>query len=121
VFASKEFREHCTRLGQELSFSGVGAHHQNGVAERAIQTITNMARANMIHAQLHWPEWAFIDLWPLAMSYAIWVYNKIPHHGGVLSPEELFCGFKNPQSALSCGHVFGCPVYVLEPALQDGK
>eukprot|EP00804_Cyclotella_cryptica_P004235 CCRYP_014567-RA/>CCRYP_014567-RA protein AED:0.52 eAED:0.62 QI:0/0/0/1/0/0/2/0/234 len=37
VFISAEFREHCTRLGQTLCFSGIGAHHQ------AIQTITNMA------------------------------------------------------------------------------
>jgi hypothetical protein len=49
------------------------------------------------------------------------VYNKIPHHGGALSPKELFCGFRNPQSSLRRCHVFGCPVYVLEPALQDGK
>jgi hypothetical protein len=59
--------------------------------------------------------------WPCPTPSGIWVYNKIPHHGGALSPEELFCRFKNPQSALSRGHVFDCPVYVLEPALQDGK
>jgi hypothetical protein len=29
--------------GQTLSLSGVGAHHQNGVAERAIQTVTQWA------------------------------------------------------------------------------
>eukprot|EP00804_Cyclotella_cryptica_P004979 CCRYP_014091-RB/>CCRYP_014091-RB protein AED:0.37 eAED:0.31 QI:0/0/0/1/1/1/2/0/446 len=46
VFSSSEFRSHCSGLGQSLRFSGVGAHHQNGVAERVIQTITNMARAN---------------------------------------------------------------------------
>ena len=43
VFSSNEFREHCTHLGQTLRFSGVGAHHQNGVAEQVIQTVTNMA------------------------------------------------------------------------------
>eukprot|EP00804_Cyclotella_cryptica_P001335 CCRYP_014115-RA/>CCRYP_014115-RA protein AED:0.38 eAED:-0.10 QI:0/0/0/1/1/1/2/0/180 len=26
------------------------------------------------------------------MSYAVWVYNKLPHHGAGLSPEELFSG-----------------------------
>ena len=47
VFSSVEFCKHCTHLGQTLRFSGIGAHHQNGVAERAIQTATNMAQANM--------------------------------------------------------------------------
>jgi hypothetical protein len=109
-------------MNQVLSFSGVGAHHQNGIAERAIQTVTNMARACMFHAQLHWPERSFIDLWPLAMTYAIWVYNKMPHNGAGLSPEELFLGIKShgSQQLQQC-HVFGCPVYVLDPALQDGK
>eukprot|EP00804_Cyclotella_cryptica_P000828 CCRYP_001075-RA/>CCRYP_001075-RA protein AED:0.12 eAED:0.13 QI:0/0/0/1/0/0.25/4/0/1066 len=121
VFISNEFREHCTCLGPTLRFSGVGAHHQNGVAEQAIQTITNMACANMLHATLHWPDRSFIDLWPLAMNYAVWVYNKLPQHGTGLSPEELFSGIKCSQSNLPRAHVFGCPVYVLDPRLQDGK
>jgi hypothetical protein len=121
VFSSNEFREHCARLGQTLRFSGVGAHHQNGVAERAIQTVTNMARANMLHATLHWPDRSFIDLWPLAMNYAVWVYNKLPQHGAGLSPEELFSGIKCSRSNLPRAHVFGCPVYILDPRLQDGK
>jgi transposase InsO family protein len=68
IFSSKEFRAHCQALKQCLSFSGIGAHHQNGVAERAIQTVSNMARARLIHAQLRWPARSFLDLWPLAMK-----------------------------------------------------
>jgi hypothetical protein len=56
VFSSAEFCSHCSDLGQSLCFSGVGAHHHNGVAEQAIQTVTNMACAIMLHATLHWPE-----------------------------------------------------------------
>ena len=56
VISSAEFCSPCSDLGQSLHFSGVGAHHQIGVAERAIQTITNMARTNLLHATLHWPE-----------------------------------------------------------------
>jgi hypothetical protein len=55
VFSSKEFKDHCTSLGQDLTFSGVGAKFQNGVAERSIGTVSNMARANMVNATLHWP------------------------------------------------------------------
>eukprot|EP00804_Cyclotella_cryptica_P016249 CCRYP_005730-RC/>CCRYP_005730-RC protein AED:0.47 eAED:0.42 QI:0/-1/0/1/-1/0/1/0/200 len=80
-----------------------------------------MARANMLHATLHWPERSFIDLWPLAMDYAVWVYNRLPQHGAGLSPEELFSGIKFPRSGLPRAHVFGSPVYVLDPRLQDGK
>ncbi|KAL7478027.1 hypothetical protein ACHAW6_003813, partial [Cyclotella cf. meneghiniana] len=78
VFNSEDFRQHCDSYRQRLSFSGVGAHHQNGVAERSIQTIANMARASMIHASLRWPDRPILDFWPLAMSYAIWVYNQLP-------------------------------------------
>ena len=121
VFGSAVFQSHCHDLGQTIRFSGVGAHHQNGVAEWAIRTVTNMARANMLHATLHWPDRSFIDLWPLAMSYAVWVYNNLPQHGAGLSHEELFSGVKSPRSGLPRAHVFGCPVYVLDPRLQDGK
>eukprot|EP00804_Cyclotella_cryptica_P021898 CCRYP_000848-RA/>CCRYP_000848-RA protein AED:0.35 eAED:0.26 QI:0/0/0/1/1/1/3/0/651 len=36
-------------------------------------------------------------------------------------PEELFSGIKCSRSNLPRAHVFGCPVYVLDPRLQDGK
>ena len=121
VFNCKDFKEHCRALGQKLRFSGVGAHHQNGVAERAIQTITSMARACLIHCTLRWPERAVIDLWPQAMSYAIWVYNRLPSDGRGWTPEELWSRSKTHRSDLSRAHVFGCPVYVLDPRLQDGK
>eukprot|EP00804_Cyclotella_cryptica_P015231 CCRYP_000757-RA/>CCRYP_000757-RA protein AED:0.48 eAED:0.43 QI:0/0/0/1/0/0/2/0/342 len=111
VFSSAEFREHCTCLGQILPFSGVGTHHRNGVAERAIQTVTNMAQANMLHATLHWPDRSFIDLWPLVMNSSVWVHNKFAQHGAGLSPEELFSGMKCLCSGLPRAYIFGCPVY----------
>lgn len=121
VFNSEEFKSHCSEQNQKLTFSGVGAHHQNGVAERSIQTISNMARANMIHANIMWPDKAFTDLWPQAMSYAIWIHNQIPPGGYGFTPDEIWSGIKNPVSNLQRAHVFGCPVYVLDPKLQDGK
>jgi hypothetical protein len=119
VFSSQEFCAHCQALNQKLTFSGVGAHHQNGMAEHAIQMVTNMAHANMIHASLHWPKRSLIDLLP--MANAIWVYNKIPHNGAGLCPDELCSCMKHHASHLQWCHVFGCPVYVLDPNFQDRK
>ncbi len=39
IFASQEFKEHWDRSKRKYSFGGVGAKHQNGVAERNIKTI----------------------------------------------------------------------------------
>ena len=41
IFAPQAFKEECDLKGQGYSFSGVGAHHQNGVAEQNIKTIAN--------------------------------------------------------------------------------
>jgi hypothetical protein len=41
IFKSSEFLDALTKLEQQLKFSGVGAHHQNGIAERLIRTITD--------------------------------------------------------------------------------
>ena len=38
IFNSDGFIADCNSQDQSLDFFGVGAHHQNGVAERAIQT-----------------------------------------------------------------------------------
>ena len=101
--------------------SGVGAHHQNGGAERAIQTVTSMARTMMIHCHLHWPDGFSPNLWPMALDYAVWIYNHVPREDSTLSPMELFTGVKEHCSQLRRLRVWGCPSYVLDPRLQDGK
>jgi hypothetical protein len=53
VFKSKEFTQSLQSLDQSIHLSGIGAHHQNGVAERAIQTVTERARTMICHAHLH--------------------------------------------------------------------
>eukprot|EP00972_Heterocapsa_arctica_P090855 13406223-Heterocapsa_arctica.AAC.1 len=52
-FASKEFSEHLSSFYQISRFAGVGAHHHNAIAKRAIRTIMSIARTMMIHAGIH--------------------------------------------------------------------
>jgi hypothetical protein len=61
-FGANEFKADIDIQNQELMFSGVGAHHENGVAERSIRTVTQWARAMLLHSILHWPEVANLKL-----------------------------------------------------------
>ena len=121
VFASAEFKTDCEELEQKIDFSGVGAQHQNGVAERNIGTVSTWARANMLHSAYHWPQHASIKLWPMAINYAVWVFNHLPRIDTGLCPDEMWSQSRTTHDDLRRAHVWGCPVYVLEPELQDGK
>jgi hypothetical protein len=121
TFASNEFQADCEAKAQQLTFSASNAHHQNGVAERYIGTITRLARAMLLHSALFWPGEHSLDLWPMAMDYAVWIWNHLPMDDG-LSPEEKFSGQKLPNyDHLRRAHVFGCPCYVLNPKLVAGS
>ena len=41
TYSSAEFTSDCEKLDQKTNYSGVGAQHQNGVAERNIKTIAS--------------------------------------------------------------------------------
>ena len=121
IFTKQEFTEELENDNQYLSLSGVGAHHQNGVAERAIGTVQSMARSMLLHVRLMWPEQFDAALWPFAFDYAVHIYNHMPIHARQLSPQEIFCGTVLGCSALQRLRVFGCPAYVLDARIQDGK
>jgi hypothetical protein len=44
-----------TEQGQTISFCGVNAHFQSGVAERRIRELQDGARTSRIHAKHRWP------------------------------------------------------------------
>ena len=121
IFTSKQWREALVSGKQKIRVSGVGAHHQNGIAERAIQTIFSRARAMMIHAAIRWPDQTDSTLWPLAVDYAVHLHNNLPKDQLKYSPSEIFCGSKSEHYELKQARVWGCPVFVLDASLQDGK
>ena len=121
AFSSKEFTNDIIKRGQHAKYSGVGAHHHNGVAERAIMTISNMSRTMMLHAAICWPDMADSSLWPLAMEYAVYIYNHTPKMESGVAPIDIFSRTTVPRQRLKDLHVWGCPTYILDPKLQDGK
>ena len=121
-FRSNAFKQEVENCDQEMTHSGVGAHHQNGVAERSIQTVTQWARAMLLHQMLHWPDEADHTLWPFALSHAVYLWNHMPKKDSLLAPIELYTGTAmDHQEHFKRLHVWGAPVYVLDPKLQDGK
>jgi transposase InsO family protein len=99
-FGSQEFMADLTNHNQTISFSGTGAHHQNGVAERAIGTITRWARTMLLHSVLHWPDKIDLALWPFAVDYAVYLWNNLPQKDSLYAPIELFSGSKFPSYEL---------------------
>jgi hypothetical protein len=77
-FSDSLWREDILKKGQRLTFSGVGAHHQNGKAEKKIRDIQDLARASLMHAAIRWPKAINAHLWPYAIKYASDCLNKHP-------------------------------------------
>jgi hypothetical protein len=102
VFKVAEYVKDLNDRGQMIKYIGVGAHHQNGVvAEHAIRTISESARAMLLHAVIHWPEETTLDLWPMAMDYAVYLWNHcIPRKDSGIVPLELFCKCKIENEVL---------------------
>jgi len=73
IFTKMQFWDALSQADQKHTISGVGAHHQNGSAERAIKTIQDMTRSMMIHLSVHWTDEYHVNLWPFAMEYAVWL------------------------------------------------
>lgn len=120
-FTSTAFADELQQFHQIIRFAGVGAHHHNGEAERAIRTIMSISRTMMLHAAIHWPDTADPALWPMAVQHAVFIYNHIPRSDTGLSPHDLFTRQRYPTNKLHDIHVWGCPAYVLDKTVQDGK
>ena len=119
IFRANAWVNHCNANNQMLTFAGVNAHHQNGVAERRIRELQNMTRTMLIHSAQKWPKCISANLWSYAMRQANEIINNSPNmqHAQRKTPYEVFT---NTKVVINIKHFqpFGCPVHVLENELQ---
>jgi len=55
----------------------------------------------------------------MAINYATYMYIHIPKNR--ICPADIFFGGMVPRHRLKDLHVWGCPVFVLDPKLQQGQ
>jgi Reverse transcriptase (RNA-dependent DNA polymerase) len=119
IFKAYQWLEACRKEQQGMTFAGVNAHHQNGIAERRIRELQELARTMLIHASSRWKDSVTANLWPYAIRNASEAINHTPsfQDSERRAPIELFTSTKvasNPKH----WKPFGSPVYVLDNDLQ---
>ena len=119
-FCNNLFIQDIQKQGQSISYCGVGAHHQNGIAEKQIRDLAESARKMILYAESRWPSAINTALWPYTLRQAQELMNSLPYNEDGHSPIETFLG---TDIALQLGnfHVFGCPVFALDPRLQGSQ
>jgi hypothetical protein len=116
-FSDNAWRNHVLSSNQRLTFCGVGAHHQNGRAEKRIRDLQDLARTSLIYANRRWPDAVDARLWPYALRHANDTINKTMFPGRDETPLELFSRTQVLPN-MKDEHPFGCPVYALDGRLQ---
>ena len=120
VFKTNKFMSHIREHNQKLSYCGVNANDKNGAAERAIQKVSEYARAIILYAACHWDQEVTSELWSTAVDYVMYLYNNLLNEQEI-SSADLFSEFTMPRYTLRDCHIWGCSVYVLDLALAAGK
>jgi transposase InsO family protein len=107
AFTSAGYTSKLREFAQVMRFAGAGAHHHNGISERAIQTTMSVSRTMRLHAAIHWPDVSDPALWPMAVAHAVFLYNHVPNLETGVAPVDLFTRthweqrkFHDPQPVL---------------------
>ena len=122
IFRANAWVQDCQERSNThiTTYYGLGAHHNNGLAERRVRYIQDNDRAMILYAQQKIPEAITAYLWPYSLRHANNSYSAtsllaLPQ---ILSPLQLFTGYQFQDNPHQC-HPFGCPTYVLNEALRS--
>ena len=119
-FADKGFIDACRLEKQLITFCGVGAHHQNGIAERYIKSLTLGGRTLLLHAKRMLPEYMSTILWPFAIKCYAERMNHLTWKSDGRTPFEALASLDPSPLDVKSFHTFGSPCYVLDNRLQSG-
>ena len=119
-FADTLFLRDIDEQRQEISYCGVNAHFQNGVAEKRIRDLQDMTRTALLHASARWPSAMSNCLWPYALRMANDSLISSPRRLDGRSAVSVF-SLADVSPKLTTFHPFGCPVYALSSELAAGQ
>jgi hypothetical protein len=119
-FADNAFKNSCSAKGQQLTFCGVNAHFQKGIAEKAIRDLQESAQKQLLHVCQCWPAAIHLALWPYALRSAVNLHNTLSVLEDGTSRLERFSSIRI-GSKMKHHHAFGCPVFALENDLAAGS
>ena len=119
-YAEEDFKEAFSSANQSITFCGVGAHHQNGIAEAAIKQSTLQARTCWLHARRYWPSMITTVLWLFTLliiteNHNLWHIDN----DGKTPMMKLFGISAFPD--IKQEHTFCCSVYILDHRLQNSS
>ena len=110
-FAGKGFVNHCQDENQTLTYCGVNAHFQNGVAEKKIRDLQEKTQTCLLYAMHRWPRMIIANLWPYTLRYVNDVANETPNKGEEITPLEKFSSV-SVAPKIRHFRFFGCQAYV---------
>jgi hypothetical protein len=117
-FADKGFVSDVHKQGQEITFCGVGAHHQNGIVEVKNRDLTRGARTLLLHGMRMWPQMIDSMFWPFAMKAMAERMNTLQININGTTPESILYGINNDDIPVKTFHTLFCPEYVLDSRLH---
>jgi Reverse transcriptase (RNA-dependent DNA polymerase) len=112
-FCENVFMKDVADQRQTISFCGVNAHFQSGVAERRIRELQDGARTSLIHAKHRWGVAIDAQLWLYALRHRNDVFNSTQKAKRELSSKV--------RPKLKYFHPFGCPAYRVNNEIQVGN
>eukprot|EP00978_Attheya_sp_CCMP212_P037948 scaffold183254_cov63-Attheya_sp.AAC.2 len=119
-FADNAFIQSVQKCSQTISYCGVNAHFQNGIAEKRIRDLQEQARKTLLHAKSRWPEAITLNLWPYALRDASEVMNIIPDNEDGSSKIERFTNVAVAPN-LKYRHALFAPTFVLHSRLANNQ
>ncbi|MCO5599389.1 hypothetical protein L7F22_053491 [Adiantum nelumboides] len=112
-YVSRAFQQFCKSEGIQQQFSIPYTPQQNGVSERKIRTLVEVARAMILTAGLS------KSYWEEAIATACYLQNRIPHASDPQRTPYFHWFGKVPN--LEHVRVFGCSAYAVQPLATRQK
>ena len=111
-FNDKNFSELCINAGQQISYCGVGAHHQNALVESKIKETCYGGRTILLHAKHKWPDVIGTILWSYAVQIIVERHNRL-----ALDANGRITLENSPVPPTTSYHLILTPVFALSISL----